>query len=386
MASTYRRGEIFYAQWYRADGKHITRSTGCRKKREAERVAAELEAQDRKVMPDNGRIYAEIVARAAAEARSQGFTEQRAERFLCEIRRIADPAFRVVTLAEHMAGWMEEKKSRLSASTATNYQEAIDRFTAALPALALRSPIGELTRPQITAAMRVMKKKLRGSTVNLHLRALRQCLRQAQQDGILDRNPAEGIAPLPTTDSRERAPFTAAEVRQLIDHPDTPPEWRGMILFAAHTGLRLMDIARLSSEHITGTDLVMRPAKTAKTRRTVRIPLTPPLIAWTYGKTGAFFVASRKRSSPTLSMQFRAIMKAAGVPAAATLPGGIPATRSFHSLRHSFASWLAEADIHADVRKKLTGHSTAASHAIYTHHDTSLQRAIDTLPQLSALP
>jgi integrase len=79
-------------------------------------------------------------------------------------------------------------------------------------------------------------------------------------------------------------------------------------------------------------------------------------------------------------------MKAAGVPAAATLPGGIPATRSFHSLRHSFASWLAEADIHADVRKKLTGHSTAASHAIYTHHDTSLQRAIDTLPQLSALP
>lgn len=383
MASIYKRGAMFYAQWYGADGKHITRSTGCGKKKEAERKAAEMEALDRKQTPqEHGRAFQDIIERAGTEAREKRLTPAKAADFLTEIRRIADPTFRVTTLADHMAAWLAEKKARVSASTSKNYEDAIDRFTKALPAAVARAPIAELTRSQIEAVLRKMKKDIRGSTVNLHLRAFRQCLRQAQQDGILDRNPAEGIKPLPVDDSRERAPFTAEEVRHLIDHPGTSPEWRGMILFGAHTGLRLMDIARLTSAHINGTDLLIRPAKTAKTRRTVRIPLTPPLLAWTAGKSGAFFPIASAKSSPTLSMQFRAIMKAAGIPSTATLPGGIPATRSFHSLRHSFASWLAEADIHADIRQKLTGHSTAASHAVYSHHDASLNRAIAALPDL----
>jgi len=75
-------------------------------------------------------------------------------------------------------------------------------------------------------------------------------------------------------------------------------------------------------------------------------------------------------------------MARCGVPAAVMLPGNIPARRSFHSLRHSFTTWLAEADIHADVRRKLTGHSSAQVHAGYAHHDAALARAIGTLPDL----
>jgi integrase len=75
-------------------------------------------------------------------------------------------------------------------------------------------------------------------------------------------------------------------------------------------------------------------------------------------------------------------MARAGVPADVTLPGNLPGRRSFHSLRHSFTSWLAEADIHADIRQKLTGHSSAGVHARYVHHDDALARAIQTLPDL----
>lgn len=61
-------------------------------------------------------------------------------------------------------------------------------------------------------------------------------------------------------------------------------------------------------------------------------------------------------------------MAAAGIDKNVVLVAGdnpVMATKSFHSLRHSFASWLAEADVHADVRQKLTGHSSASVHAKY---------------------
>jgi integrase len=81
-------------------------------------------------------------------------------------------------------------------------------------------------------------------------------------------------------------------------------------------------------------------------------------------------------------MQFGAIMKKAGVTKEIELPGGIKAVRSFHSLRHTFASMLAEADVHADVRQKLTGHSSSKIHQRYTHHDEALDRAVGMLPDL----
>ena len=78
-------------------------------------------------------------------------------------------------------------------------------------------------------------------------------------------------------------------------------------------------------------------------------------------------------------------MKRAGVARKVKLPGGIEASRSFHSLRHSFTSWLAEADVHSDIRRKLTGHKSSGIHDIYTHHDESLARAIEELPDFQNL-
>jgi len=54
--------------------------------------------------------------------------------------------------------------------------------------------------------------------------------------------------------------------------------------------------------------------------------------------------------------------------------------RLFHSLRHSFTNWLAEADVHSNIRRKLTSHKSAGVHDIYAHHpDESLKRAIQRL-------
>jgi integrase len=59
--------------------------------------------------------------------------------------------------------------------------------------------------------------------------------------------------------------------------------------------------------------------------------------------------------------------------------------RSFHALRHSFTSALANADVAPELRMKLTGHSSEAVHRGYTHHEIeTLRQAILKLPTVGA--
>ena len=61
--------------------------------------------------------------------------------------------------------------------------------------------------------------------------------------------------------------------------------------------------------------------------------------------------------------------------------------RTFHSLRHSFNSALANAGVSEEVRMKLTGHSSKAMNARYTHLDVGrLKNAMTTLPLFGSAP
>ncbi len=57
---------------------------------------------------------------------------------------------------------------------------------------------------------------------------------------------------------------------------------------------------------------------------------------------------------------------------------------SFHSLRHSFVSNLANAGVPAELRQKLCGHLDDVSHATYTHTEFATIRA--GLEKLGRLP
>lgn len=387
MATVFWKGKQWVAQWYRADGSRVKRSTGLGlgKRREAERSAAEMEAKDRKEKSSSGRAFEEIIARAGADAKAGKLSTDRATEYLTELRRVTQPTFRIVTLAQHLESWCVEKAAKVKPKTHGNYLDMMRLFKAHLKSPIPNSPLTDLTREHLESAMRKMKTSgLKGATINLHLRALRQALNQALEDGIVSRNVAAGISPMPEDDSTERGPFEAEEVRRMVAHEKTSDEWRGAILFGGNTALRLGDIVILGDKYVENGELVIRPKKTERKRKVVRVPLSPALLAWIEGRKGPYFPTLSKISIPTLSMQFGAIMKRCEIPKTVTLPGEIEVSRSFHSLRHSFTSWLSEADIPADVRQKLTGHSSAKQHARYTHHDETLKRAIAALPDLGS--
>jgi integrase len=58
---------------------------------------------------------------------------------------------------------------------------------------------------------------------------------------------------------------------------------------------------------------------------------------------------------------------------------------SFHSLRHSFNSAMANAGVAQEIRQKLTGHSSAEMNKRYTHHELEPLRAAIGLIQMARM-
>ena len=330
------------------------------------------------------KAFAVILETVTREAASGNLTLSRAEEFVHRLHRLANPDFKESSLKEFWKKWIAEQKRHVGASTAKGYDQDLDLFAIALGPRVMDAPVNSLTSDQINAAIDKAKKKgdRRAATINKALASLRRVMEAAVAQGAATHNPAKQSRSLRQEDSTKRAPFAVEEIRAMLDHKDTSDEWKGAITLAAHTGLRLGDVLSLNLKHVDGSRLVIMPSKTARQEKVITVPLTPPCVAWIGLRKGDFFPTLKKQATATTSMQFAAIMKKAGIPKEIEQPGGLKATRSYHSFRHSFASWLAEADVHADVRQKLTGHSSSTIHARYSHHDEALDRAVKTLPAL----
>lgn len=390
MATLYKqpKSPFYFARYSDADGKRVSKTTGTTKKREAACIAAEYETAERKARTNARELpkeFSAIIEAAAREAVNGELTLARAEELIRRLYQKAHPEVEIMSLEKFWRKWIAEQRHHVSASTATGYDHDLDLFLGALGKRVMAAPPGDLTKEQITAALIKAKTATsrRATTVNKALSSLRRVMDAAITAKLSTANPAKQARALRADDSILKAPFTQAEVRAMLDHPKTSDQWRGFIIIAAHTGLRMGDIVKLSDKHVDGTRIVIKPSKTAaKTGKVITVPLTPPCLGWIAERKGDFFPEIKAQKTSNISNQFHTIRQRAGVDKEIELPGDMRASRSFHSLRHTFASWLAEADIHADVRQKLTGHSSSKIHARYTHHDEALDRAVRSLPAL----
>jgi integrase len=366
----------------------VSKNTGLTKKREAQRKAALMESEEqalRKKNSERPKLYAMILETAVREAEAGDLTLARAEELLRRLRNAANPEFEEVTLDDYFGRWIEVQRPHVADSTISVYEDARRHVTQNLTSAKEQVFLTNLKSQDIRDIVGRISKTVRASTANMDLRVLRRVLEAAIGEGLISSNPAKSVRPLPETDSTERAPFTSDEVQLLIRSAPSR-EWAGLILIAAHTGLRLGDVLSLNQSNIEEGMIVISPQKSGrkgvKSRKVIRIPMTTEVQTWVSNSDKAFFPELSQKTTQTHSSNFRRLMAKAGVPRTVTLPGGIEATRSFHSLRHSFTSWLAEANVQKDVRQKLTGHKSSGVHSIYTHHDSSLFEAVATLPKL----
>lgn len=412
MASIYKRAKsnVWQTCFYVKDPdtgelNQVRKSTGTTNQKEAKRIAADLERQAQGVIlaeSDEARAVEAIITQMKQEIAQSKFTVLSARKHLHEITRIVTgEQLTSFTIESWCNEWLSRKEKKSSKATMARYKGHKKHFIDFLGADKAGKPLETFTATDAERYKQaLLAKGVVGKTVLAYTKDVAAIFKAAIREGLISFNPMTAIEAVTTDDSQERKPFTAEEVSQLIAAAPCD-EWRGLILAAAYTGLRLGDVARLqwSSIDLQRKMITLMPAKTKRKKREVTIPIHPDLLAYFETVT----IANDEPSAPVfpklsllrigdrtgLSQKFIGIMKAAGVSRGkpskekAEGTGHVTYERGFHSLRHTFTTWLRTAGVSEEDRMELTGHSTRESHAGYAHADESVLR--DAIAKLKTL-
>ncbi len=381
MSSLFRRpGSPFWFAAYRsADGRRQKKSTKQIAKAAADVVLAQL-------------VEAE---RLAAQ---KSMTETHARRLIGEIvERTTGTAIQFHTCREWLEEWCASKTGATSERTLLKYKQVTRDFLAHLGDRA-ELALGVITPRDVRSFRDSMTKHGHApSTINQTVRkVLSAPFLAAQRLGFLQTNPCAAVEVLKDEHEGSRDVFTEEQVAALYGAAEG--DWKGVILAGYFTGLRLRDVTELRWEALDLQKGLLR-VKMRKTGGVVCVPLHDQLSEWLkkqtrgIGKAPVFpslaGVSGAGRNG--LSMAFSRILEKAEVKNRVLRPrsmeGGAGREQralSFHSLRHSFVSALANAGVAQELRQQLAGHSDERSHARYTHHElVPLQAAVAKLPTLA---
>ena len=264
------------------------------------------------------------------------------------------------------------------------------------------------------------------STYNARVCVLREIFRVLSEKGGLEVNPWEGVRLRPD-DSHSRRELTMDELKRLLkaaaavgsdeckvmsDELDKDGthhsslithhsnEWHTLFLIGIYTGLRLGDCCRLDWSQINLREGVIQvvPRKTRRHhQRMVTIPVHPAL-----GEALVGDGAAGVRALPVgpvlpgiaemygrlrwrVSQELSRIFKAAHITTSVMLDGRKHRTpeATFHSLRHTFVSFAANAGVPLHIVQSIVGHeSTAMTRHYYHENIAALKSAVAAIPTL----
>ncbi|MDB4624396.1 tyrosine-type recombinase/integrase [Akkermansiaceae bacterium] len=390
MATVFRNDNSPYwkARYLNAQGKRVSRSTKTKSKREAKKIAEQFEAGEKTNKNESLGLsvaYGKILQRVIREAEAGKLGLAEAQSYVREIHKIANPEFEETSLDSFWNKWINEQEPHVSSSTFKGYRQDYELLSKSFGRGQVTGNISVLLTEHVEKAVhKAHKSGRKAATVNKALGSLRRVMESALTRGLITKNPAKAVRSLKEADSSIRAPFSLKEVNRILQLQDISKEWRGAIILAAHSGLRCGDVVRLCSDDIKDGVATIMPEKTSRMQRVIRIPLSEDFLAWLEGREGEIFPTLSKQKKGTTSSQFLRLMEKAGVARTVKGVGRMECSRSFHCLRHSFTSWLADAGVPEEVRQNLTGHSSSRIHQNYTHFDSAPVEAIKKLPSLKS--
>jgi len=380
-----------------------SKSTKERTKEGARKKAAEIEQA---ILSEAGageeksrELYA-ILKEACDDATRGNLNEAKARVYLSEMLRISTgEGARFYTLRQWLDGWLADKEKANKRGTFIRYKGVIAQFLEYLPEERTEGSVMNLTAEDIRNFRDAEHDAGKSaSTVNDAVKTIRTALNEAKRRQVILSNPADAVS-LIREDEIEKDVFASGDILRLIDA--APGDWPGVILFGFYTGMSLRDITGLKWSQIDmehGTVSYNR----IKTGTPVILPIHPELSehlltlpAGDDPKQPVFPSLAGKSTAGKsgLSMAFGRIMKKAGLAGEAHEPrnakgegkskGRTRNTLTFHSLRHSFNSAMANKGVAPEIRNKLVGHASEAMNARYTHLELDTYRhAINAVPTL----
>ena len=258
------------------------------------------------------------------------------------------------------------------------------------------------------------------STYNSRVCVLREIFRTLSSKAGLEEDPWDGIRLRPD-DCHSRRELTMDELRRLLaaarqigngDREMAYGEWHKLILIGIYTGLRLGDCCCLDWSQISLAHGIIQlvPAKTRRHhQRLVTIPIHPALGQALLDNAGQVVTGNNlsterealstnlagpvlpsieamyRRSRHQVSKWLSVIFKKANIQTSVHLEGRHRKTpeATFHSLRHSFVSFAANAGVPLHIVQSIVGHESTAMTRHYYHENVdALRQAVNAIPTL----
>jgi integrase/recombinase XerD len=383
--------------------KKVTRSTGETNRKKAQHTADALERaalDEVSANSERSRSIMEIITQAQRDALKGTLNAVSGKEYIRQIVKISTgkdaPEY---TIGEWVAEWLERKEGKTESTmqayrthTAHFLKWLEDRTTNTLESLTVADM---RTYRKWLLAGAGGKRKASATTAKLKMKVVSSIYIKAMAEGLTNFNPTAALEPLDEGEKLGKKTFTLDEIGKLIASASTV-EWKGIITMGTFTGLRLIDCALIEWQDINLKKELIEttPRKTKRKKTVVTIPIHPSLLVYLKERptpinpaTKVFPTLSKLTGAGRngLSMKFTRIMKNAGVSRGESkdMGGRTIYERSFHSLRHTLTSLLADSNVSPEVRMQILGHKSEDVHAIYTHLDNAtLKAAMGGVPEL----
>jgi len=331
---------------------------------------------------------------AADKARQGHFVELQARKVLNDIlAHVGQNRLSNETPKFFLEQWLRGKGD---GGTALRYAGTVEKF---LEHLGDRqhAPLTAISHQEVLAFIHAREDEgVAPKTLLTDLRTLSAAFNLARKLGLLSGNPVEHALALHPVraESSHRDVFSSEQVSALVNVGQG--DWKTMVLLGFYTGARIRDCANLRWANVNFETGVIDylPQKTRRKNKRVVVPIHPQLMAQLQtlapDDTSDGFLcpslAGRLTSGKGgLSALFMRLMAAAGIVPEKIAGVGVRqfSRLSFHSLRHSFNSALANAGVDQETRMRLSGHNSIAVNGDYSHFDVpKLREAVEKLPDL----
>jgi len=264
-------------------------------------------------------------------------------------------------LTDYMNDFFQYANNCLSSGTVTLYKVALKNFLRLIGNL----PLMAYTPLHFDTYKNERLKTIKPVTVNIELRTLKAFFNTAVRWNLIEKNPCQTkLVKVP-----ERLPtyLTKEDLTKLISV--IKENWlKEIIIFAVSTGLRRSEIVNLKWHQVDLERKLIRiesnPTFYTKTGKMRILPLNDTALYILHFKNSnskqseyVFSLNGKKIFANWITHLFKHYVKLSN----------INQDIHFHSLRHTFASWLAQDGTSLYVIKNLLGHADIKTTQIYSH-------------------
>jgi integrase len=245
----------------------------------------------------------------------------------------------------------------------------------------------------------VVKGRRSNAAINREMSCLRHIFKKAKSWKLIEHNPfTDGDTFVLKENNLQLRYLPEEEAERLIDA--CRDHLRPIVVFCLYTGARHGEAVSLKWHQVSGGFVHFDKTKTDESRV---VPLNPAVIDMLEamrpvkgdGKVvdldgrpvpleaaGGHVFLFKGKPLQDVDIAFKGACARAGIPFGRRVPGGV----TFHTLRHTFASWLAIAGVPIKTIQELLGHKNIAMTMRYAHLSENVKRdAVGMLPGLGSV-